>query len=332
MPAAGTSRRRSRREPVEEPVAEDQGADAQEDIEEEERPARRSSKVVKKEVKSARIKVDESDDEKDEQVEGRIDVTNFKDQPLDVKEGTKLGGLASDWATMAKTLNSSAFNALKELAPSMAEAVDGDEGSKSLIELESTMRDLIDLESEMGCYEKTLDELHQLVIQGEKIDDVMSRYEENLAANIDEYKAKTSRQKYGKHQAYVDFRQRIFEVQQPGQAMPPINDFLPKEDGDDSDDDDEIEIGGMTQDYKCPLTLTILVNPLTSKHCHHSFSAEAIRDYLKRGPKTCPAAGCKQQLTLDDLEEDKDLARRAQAAARREARREQDSDADEVVE
>ena len=35
------------------------------------------------------------------------------------------------------------------------------------------------------------------------------------------------------------------------------------EDGDVSDDD-EIEVGGVTQDYKCPITLTILVDPLTS--------------------------------------------------------------------
>ena len=36
------------------------------------------------------------------------------------------------------------------------------------------------------------------------------------------------------------------------------------EPGDASDDDDDIEIGGVTQDYKCPLTLTPLVDPLTS--------------------------------------------------------------------
>jgi hypothetical protein len=35
------------------------------------------------------------------------------------------------------------------------------------------------------------------------------------------------------------------------------------EDGDDSEDDD-VEIGGVTQDHKCPLTLTILVDPMTA--------------------------------------------------------------------
>lgn len=36
------------------------------------------------------------------------------------------------------------------------------------------------------------------------------------------------------------------------------------ESGDDSDDEDDVQIGGVTQDYKCPLTLTIFVDPLTS--------------------------------------------------------------------
>lgn len=37
-----------------------------------------------------------------------------------------------------------------------------------------------------------------------------------------------------------------------------------QEDGDESDDDDEIEIGGVTQDYKCMLTLQTLEEPLRS--------------------------------------------------------------------
>lgn len=36
------------------------------------------------------------------------------------------------------------------------------------------------------------------------------------------------------------------------------------EDGDASDDEDDLEVGGVTQDYRCPITLTTLVNPMTS--------------------------------------------------------------------
>jgi hypothetical protein len=40
--------------------------------------------------------------------------------------------------------------------------------------------------------------------------------------------------------------------------------ILVSEDGDDSDEDDDLEIGGVTQNFNCPLTLTPLVNPVTS--------------------------------------------------------------------
>lgn len=34
--------------------------------------------------------------------------------------------------------------------------------------------------------------------------------------------------------------------------------------GDNEDSDDDLEIGGKTQDYKCPISLTLLTDPLTS--------------------------------------------------------------------
>jgi hypothetical protein len=63
--------------------------------------------------------------------------------------------------------------------------------------------------------------------------------------------------------------------------MPPLTDLIPKgqqiyilcslymlnygtEDGDEEDDEDDLEMGGVTQQYNCPLTLTPLVDPMTS--------------------------------------------------------------------
>lgn len=75
---------------------------------------------------------------------------------------------------------------------------------------------------------------------------------------------------------------RIQEVQNPDTAIPPMSEFIPRgtdgiymsfavyahpsvpEDGDDSDDEDELEMGGVTQSYTCPITLTPLVDPMTS--------------------------------------------------------------------
>lgn len=46
--------------------------------------------------------------------------------------------------------------------------------------------------------------------------------------------------------------------------MPPVSEFFEREIGDDSDEDEDIVVGGVTQDYRCPLSLTIMVDPITS--------------------------------------------------------------------
>jgi len=98
-----------------------------------------------------------------------------------------------------------------------------------------------------------------------------------------------------------------------------------------SDDDDDIEIGGVTQDYKCPLTLTPLQDPMTSKLCKHSFSGAAIREYLSHGVKRCPAAGCNKKITLADLKADKALERKAKEHARRVEMNAEDEDVDAEI-
>jgi SUMO ligase MMS21 Smc5/6 complex component len=93
------------------------------------------------------------------------------------------------------------------------------------------------------------------------------------------------------------------------------------EEADESDDDDDVEIGGATQDFKCPLTLRLLEDPLTSRPCNHSYSAAAIREFLKKGPQACPVSGCQHRISRDELFEDKGLRGRVRAAQRREEMR-----------
>jgi E3 SUMO-protein ligase NSE2 len=120
--------------------------------------------------------------------------------------------------------------------------------------------------------------------------------------------------------------------------------------GDDSDDDDDVEVGGVTQDYKCPLTLTTLKDPMTAyvssclplkssiltkarSPCGHSFSAEAIRAFFKDGRnKKCPGAGCSKVYSLASLKPDKELAKKIQRAALRAQHSDDESDSEEVVE
>ena len=46
------------------------------------------------------------------------------------------------------------------------------------------------------------------------------------------------------------------------EPMPPLTSFIPREE-DDASDDDDFEMGGTTQNYRCPITLQPFVNPVT---------------------------------------------------------------------
>lgn len=97
------------------------------------------------------------------------------------------------------------------------------------------------------------------------------------------------------------------------EPCPPMSHFLDKgelldgnalmaEDGDQSDDD-EFEMGGQTQTFKCPITLMTLENAVTSESCKHSYTKAAVINLIEsgRGRATCPVAGCDKILTMATL-------------------------------
>ncbi|KAG1848742.1 hypothetical protein DFJ58DRAFT_795939 [Suillus subalutaceus] len=349
MPVVSSSRRksaRSRREPSSDRIEEDypsQHAGNNDDVEggdEEEEQPRRKVKQEKKARKRARGDSESDNDPPavvDDDEDDRIDIENFHDQPLDKKEGGKLSGIAQDWEMIRKQIHQGSFSLAKEVATSLADVLEGDNANQALSEVDDIMKTLIDIDYEMQSHEKTLSGMHQQLMRGEPVESAVDLYEKEVKKRINEFNDRTTRKKYGSNDQYVQFKQGIFEVQKPGENIPPINDFIPREEGDESDDEDDLEIGGVTQDFKCPITLTMLVNPMKSSTCGHAFSGDAIRDYLKRGPpsgKSCPAAGCSQKLTMAMLVADSSLEKRAKLAARRAQRDEDDSDVDddEVIE
>ncbi|TCD70538.1 hypothetical protein EIP91_002884 [Steccherinum ochraceum] len=342
MPVASSSRQRRRREPSSD-IEEDMPATrarANDDLEDDDDIAQapaRSSKKGRKQQKQEDdddMDVDAAGDDDDEEV---VDiVSNFQDQPIDRSHLQTLGGLSGDWATLRTTFHDKYYPIVNDVGASVAEFVEGNNGEKAVQSIDEHMRQLLDLEDEFRRHEAVVKDMVQTLARDDQIPNVIDHYEENVKQRGAEYKMKTSRQKYAKKEEYRKFRQAIFEVQHPGEAMPPVSELVPKENGDDSDDDDDVEVGGVKQDYKCPLTLTILVKPLTSTVCNHSFSENAIMDYLgQKSSVECPASGCKKMLSRAVLHENKALAKAARDAARRERAREESdegSDDDEVIE
>ncbi|KAH9080421.1 hypothetical protein EDB83DRAFT_981269 [Lactarius deliciosus] len=309
-------------------------ADEDEDLQPR-RPRRTQSRVVRGAPRETPVpERDEPDDAQD--VAAVFDEDAFGNKPLNRNDGQRLHGMAADWDMIRKHLKESAFSLLTEVSTAVAEYADEDNSEKELDRLDGLMRELIDIDTEIRSHERTLNDLHQQVVTGEEISDILERYQVQVQEKLDAHNTKTSRQKYAKSEAYAAFRQSIYEVQHPNEAMPPVVEFLPREEGDHSDDDeDDIQVGGVLQDINCPITLIPLVDPQTSSICQHSFSAQAIRQML--GPnrftkKKCPASGCNQMICLNDLETNKELERKVKAYQRRAQRREEDQDAEEIVE
>ncbi|KAL1950256.1 hypothetical protein VTO73DRAFT_5380 [Trametes versicolor] len=340
MPAASSSRlsRRQQRAPSSD-IEEDGPSQApvpQEDVdmdEEQEEQPRRSKKGVKKEKK--RKQQDSDGEEVVEEEEEDVPIPELGDHPLDKNQAPRIHGMSTDWGILRDKVHQVGYGFTREIAASVAEFTEGEKGEKALGQIDTLMRELLDTEFELTAHEKVLDDMHQKLLKNEKIEGVADMYGKGVQEMLEEYKHKTARQKYAKSDHYQKFKQAVHEVQHPDAALPPLTDLIPAEDGDDSDDDDDVQIGGVTQDYKCPLSLTILVDPLTSKLCGHSYSAAAIKEYLgypRSNRKECPATGCKKEISMANLEPDKDLAKRAKEAARRERAKEDDSGDEEVIE
>lgn len=54
----------------------------------------------------------------------------------------------------------------------------------------------------------------------------------------------------------------MWEVNHEDEPAPAISHWLPREEGDEEDDDD-IEVGGTTQRFTCPITMVAYVDAVT---------------------------------------------------------------------
>ena len=202
MPVASKSRkRRFRRAPSSDNIEEeedpsqrhaddvDNGGDSEEDVQ----PVRKTV-TVKKEKKPKITRDDTrasaagpSNARDDDDDDDRIDIENFRDQPLDRKEGAKLHGIAQDWEMIRKQIHQSSFRLVKDVALSLADVMEVGQAeevgtvispfssltrslvSQSLDEVDAIMKRLLDIDQEMRAHETTLSNFHQALVRGEVV-------------------------------------------------------------------------------------------------------------------------------------------------------------------
>ncbi|KAG8862406.1 hypothetical protein FRB96_001476 [Tulasnella sp. 330] len=312
------SSRRSRRAASEEEDTEGPADSSQrsrivgQDEEEDERPRQKSKRGV---------------DAGEEEEAPMFDPTTFTDVALDpVFAAKKIKSFGDDYSTLAKriTENISMFGGV---AVALEEAHEGEENDSSNL-VEQAMRELLDVQQELEIQRVVLRDLAEFVSRRDtEITDVGERFEKALKKTLNKYRTKTSRQKYAESEAYIQYRQDVWEVLHAKEAMPPVTSFIEKE-NEDEDSGSDIEIGGTSQNFTCQLTLQPFVRPMTSRVCKHSFSCEALQNYFSQigGKADCPAAGCNKKLALADFAYNEDLERRVKAAARRERQRMEDEE------
>ncbi|KAJ1909239.1 hypothetical protein GGI16_004619 [Coemansia sp. S142-1] len=172
----------------------------------------------------------------------------------------------------------------------------------SVSEVDQSLRQLLDAQHQLELEQKLLTKL----CSGGEHKDPEAEYIKGWEKDTKKYATLNEAEKYGSNEDYRKFRQNIWEVKHDGQTMPPL--FGAGDEG----SDEELTIAGAKSTFKCPITTSWLVDPVTSKICNHSFSKQAITDYLraKHGECTCPGGGCSRRLKMSDLYPDKVLERK----------------------
>lgn len=98
------------------------------------------------------------------------------------------------------------------------------------------------------------------------------------------------------------------------------------------DEEDDIEIGGVTQTYRCPITGGVFKDAAKSTSCGHYYEYEAIIQHItatarRGGSAKCPQFGCSQVLTRASIVKDPGMQRRAVAfLAREEKKRDEEEE------
>ncbi|KAJ5583348.1 hypothetical protein N7535_001968 [Penicillium sp. DV-2018c] len=184
------------------------------------------------------------------------------------------------------------------------------------------------------------------------------RLELKLASEAKKWEQLSLTERYAGNNSYIGFYRMVHDSKFPGDDVPPLPHsstwFEHMEDtnagtsagtrnqnrgrsGAESDDDVAIERERVS--LKCPLTLTLYVDPVTSTKCRHSFEREAIMGMINRSTMTiappasrrgearirmvrCPV--CTGPLTADDLRPDAVLQRRVRRAQELKEREEED--------
>jgi len=177
---------------------------------------------------------------------------------------------------------------------------------------------------------------------------------EALEKHTDKHTSIPLAKRYTTHNDYIGFKQVVHDALHDPEVssvpLPPPRTWFSAEEGaappqpgvtapGNEDSDDDIAIDRERISTRCPITLREFEEPVKSTKCNHSFERKAIFEMINQSrPPTaaersrfisnvqCPATGCDQNLTKDDLTTDAVLVRRIRRIQRAKAREQEEGE------
>ncbi|SCV70546.1 BQ2448_3308 [Microbotryum intermedium] len=263
----------------------------------------------------------------------KVDLTDvlpqYLNQPLHAQQSEArlklliqdLKGLRAQLATTVELLEEVGANVASEKGHEREADLGDDEVPEDPEEIrgiEKQYRHLLDKLAEINIRTKTLSDMRQKLAQRHVFTNLYERYDQEVQTLLQAYDRQTPRQKYLDNQLWKSFRALLWEQLYDGKPVPNLKRFIPSQAGDEDDSDDEIEIGAQSSDFKCPLTLTLLKDPVTSNKCPHSYSRAAFVEFVQSRNQDCPVHGCPvKSMSMEDVHDDLGLKRRVEAHKKR---------------
>ncbi|CAG8442632.1 8948_t:CDS:2 [Scutellospora calospora] len=179
------------------------------------------------------------------------------------------------------------------------------EEQEELNQLDLIARDYVDFENQLNFQRSALNNLKIRSDAGHKFaSELVEYYEAQLDDDLRKYESKSENEKYFQNENYIEFRQKIWDVNHPDETMPPL----------DKEADDEIVMGRQKESLYCPITTLLLEEPVTSNVCKHTFSKDAIMQLIRRNMNTvpCPMTGCDKHIMEHNLQPNKRIERKVQ--------------------
>ncbi|KAL1914848.1 uncharacterized protein VTP21DRAFT_7940 [Calcarisporiella thermophila] len=219
-------------------------------------------------------------------------------QPVDSASASRFASLISSYDGNFSSLNQ-AIGLTTEVAIDLEESNE----ANAVRRLEDCIRTYIDVDFQLKLQQDILKKIKTHLSRGDQLSHLHELYEREYQKELQAYTNTNEKQKFSQNAHIKDFKQKVWDVKHRGEPMPI-----------EEDEDDDLLFTSQHQSLMCPITQSLLKDPVTSTKCRHSYSKDAIlglmRQYNRAMSIQCPISGCEQMLSPNDLRPDKSLARR----------------------